>query len=223
MLLGLHRTEAILVKRTVHRLQVCLLAELRVAIIIRAHLHVAEIQGLLVGLVRRVRFQVLGTRRRVTRVLMRLYLLLELVLTDQVLVPGRVVVVGEELGEEQVHVGALLAAPAVPSLVLPILIRLLLAASIIVVIAAQVETVQILCMTRAQLNRAALLSNHVIASGCVLVGFQALVSHGEHLTSEGLSHDGLTTLASRLRQDTRRGNSRVHRLAHSVRSVRLLH
>ena len=44
---------------------------------------------------------------------MALHLLLHLVLPDEALVPGRVVVVGEELGQQEVHIGASTATLAV--------------------------------------------------------------------------------------------------------------
>ena len=103
----LHLAEPVLVNRAIQRLQVGLLTHLRVTLIRRSHLHVRQIEGLLICLVRCVHLALEIPRWRVTGVFMALYLLLQLILSNQVLVPRRVVVVGEELREQEVHVGAL--------------------------------------------------------------------------------------------------------------------
>ena len=52
-----------------------------------------------------------------------------------------------------------------------------------------------------------------------LVGLQTVISHVEHLACEGLCHDGLATLSSRLCKATTGIQASI---AHCVRSVWLL-
>ena len=172
-----------------------MLAKLRVALIVGAHLHVAEVEGLLVGLVRRIGLALVGARGRVARIV-ALDLLLQLVLPYQILVPCGVIVIREELGQQKIHIGALLRRPII-WLQLSVLIWLGLWGVRIRVVVAQIEAVQVLSV--AVLDAATLLAYHVVVDSRVLVGLQALVAHREHLSGEGLGHDRLAALACRLR------------------------
>jgi len=150
--------------------------------LIRAHLHISEVEGLLVSLVvvRRIGFILEGSGRGLTRIMALQLLLVVLVLSDQVLVPRSVIIVREELGQQQVHVGALLPAvvlqlPIISTiLVLLSLLACLVVVILLVVVVPQIEAVGVLGM--AELHRAAFLADKVIRSR-VLVRLQTIIAH----------------------------------------------
>ena len=131
--------EALRVQCAVERLEVGLLAKLGVALIVGAHFHIAEVEGLLVSLVRRIGLALVGARRRVARIV-ALDLLLELVLPYQVLMPCCVVVIREELRQQKIHIGTLLSCPII-RLQLSVLIWLRLRHILICVVVAQIEAI----------------------------------------------------------------------------------
>ena len=128
---------------------------------------------------------------------MALPLLLELVLPDQTLVPRRVVVVREELRQQQVHVGSALRRAWLPSSCVPRLLRI---AGRIGHLGEILDVYAATALLRVVLDARALLVDQIVdavvprrAVRDVLtsLSLKAVVSHAEHLASEGVSHDGL--------------------------------
>ena len=139
---------------------------------------------------------------------MTLHLLLHLVLPDKALVPSRVVVVGEELGQQEVHVGSSAAILAVRAAgVTASRLRVVCRVGHLGEVLNVYRVVR--CLLRAvKLDATAFLTDEVIdavmVSRCVLavvmasLRFQAVVSHAEHLTREGVRHDRLARLTRNL-------------------------
>lgn len=128
---------------------------------------------------------------------MALYLFLEFILSNQTLVSSSVVVVGEELGEQKVHIRCILPVWWSCSSVS----RLSVARRICQL--SEVLYINIIRgLLRVVLNTYTLFSNQVVhamlALRAVSIGltslscFQTIVAHTEHLASKSVGHDSLS-------------------------------
>ena len=116
--------------------------------------------------------------------------------------------------------GGTIALRGLPVLLIQKLLLLLLGCCLLLIVVSQIEAVRAF-LTIVQLHASAFLADKM-ANGrrVVLIGFQTVVAHAEHLAGEGLSHDGLTALSCRLRQDACvRHVASPYRLTHSMGRV----
>lgn len=197
-----------MVQSTVHRLKIHLLVSLAVLLVSvdHSHLHVGQVQTRTVHLIvliiyclRRLRRTLMRSPLRRLTHFMALPFLLLLVLPNQALVPGCVVVVREELSQQQVHVWSTLSvwsrSRPVPSLSAACRISQL----------SEVLNVYVVCL-RVMLHAPTLLANQIVNSLLAMrvvpivlgLGFETIVSHAEHLARKGVGHDSLARLAGHL-------------------------
>ena len=136
----------------------------------------------------------MGSGRRIVD-FVALDLFVQLFLADQTLVASCEVVVREELGKQQVHIGALMAClriMRVPDLGST--------AGIGCHLRGEVLDVDVVCGCTFCIvgdTLAFAITNEIVGSmldlrRCPTLGFETVIAHAKHLASEGLSHDGLT-------------------------------
>ncbi len=176
------------------RMKISLLSVVARASVKHPHFHIVQIDVCILDLSVAIFTLMRPSWWRVTAII-ALYLLLHILLPNQILVPRCVVVVGKELREKKAHVLSRLRPRSIVILPSSIPIELVMLACALEV--ADVSSPDVTAM----LHTATLLIDQVGSwlNACVLLGrFQAVVSVREHLTRKRLSHDRVTTLPSGL-------------------------